>query len=210
MHRLYYEFVRYSIYWGAIAYFKIRYFGRINIPRKGGILVVSNHQSHLDPPLMGVGMPQMGHFMARATLFKNPVFGALIRSVNAFPLDLEGTGLAGIKEALRLLKRGEVVVIFPEGTRTRDGQIAAFRPGFTALAVRTGSSILPAAIEGAYQAWPRSQLLPRRHPVHIRFGQPILAEELKSYDERSLLAEVERRVRVCHEELKRHPDFAEA
>jgi len=210
MHRLYYEFFRYCIYWGAIHWFGVRYFGRQNIPRTGGILMVSNHQSHLDPPLVGAGCPRMMNYVARATLFDSPVFGRFIRSVNAFPIDREGIGLAGIKQAMKLLKRGEMVLIFPEGTRTRDGQIGHFRPGFTTLAVRTGAAILPAAIEGAYQAWPRSKAFPERRPVHIGYGKPILADELKSYDERGLVAEVERRVRACHEELRKHADFAEA
>jgi 1-acyl-sn-glycerol-3-phosphate acyltransferase len=208
MHRLYYEFVRYFIYGLAIGWFRVRYFGRRNIPREGGVLVVSNHQSHLDPPLMGVGIPQMGNYVARATLFRSPIFSRLIRSVNAFPLDRDGIGLAGIKTAMKLLKRGETVVIFPEGTRTRDGQIGEFRPGFTTLAVRTGAAILPAAIEGAYQAFPHSGHFPRPHPVHIGYGKPISADEIKKYDERELLAVVERRVRACHEELRRHADFA--
>jgi len=210
MHRLYYEFVRYSLYGLAVVWLRIRYFGRHRIPSSGGVLVVSNHQSHLDPPLIGVGVPRMMNYMARSTLFKITLLGKLMRSVNAFPIDREGIGLAGIKEALKLLKRGGMVVIFPEGTRSRDGKMGQFRPGFTTLAVRTGAAILPAAIEGAFQAWPRSKRFPRPRPVHILYGEPISPEKIKSYDERELLAEVERRVRACHEELKQHAVFAEA
>jgi 1-acyl-sn-glycerol-3-phosphate acyltransferase len=210
MHRLYYEFVRYCVYGLAIGWFRVRYFGRENIPQQGGVLVVSNHQSHLDPPLIGAGAPRMMNYMARSTLFDIPLLGRFIRSVNAFPIDREGIGLAGIKEALKRLKRGGMVVIFPEGTRSPDGDMGPFRPGFTTLAVRTGAALLPVAIEGAYQAWPRSRRFPRPRPVHVQYGEPISPEEVRKYDERELLAEVERRVRVCHEELKRHAVFAEA
>jgi 1-acyl-sn-glycerol-3-phosphate acyltransferase len=209
MHRLYYELVRYCVYGLAIGWFRVRYFGRQNVPAKGGVLVVSNHQSHLDPPLVGAGVHRVMNYMARSTLFDIPLLGRFIRSVNAFPIDREGIGLAGVKEALRILKRGGMVLIFPEGTRSRDGKIGPFRPGFTTLAVRTGAAILPVAIEGAYQAWPRSRRFPRPRPVHILYGKPIGPEEIKGYDERELLAEVERRVRACHDTLKRHANFAE-
>ena len=97
-----------------------------------------------------------------------------------------------------------MVLIFPEGTRTRDGQIAPFRPGFTALAVRSGAAILPVAIEGAFQAWPRWRKFPGLGRIRVHFGVPILPAEIAGRDERRLLAEVERRVRRCHAQLKGH------
>ena len=119
------------------------------------MLVVSNHQSHLDPPLVGVACPRRLNCLARETLFHFAPFRWLINSLDAIPIDREGLGLAGIKESLRRLKRGEMVTIFPEGTRTGDGEIGPFLPGFTALAVRGKAAILPVAIEGAFVAWPR-------------------------------------------------------
>ncbi|HOU36076.1 MAG TPA: lysophospholipid acyltransferase family protein, partial [Candidatus Omnitrophota bacterium] len=82
--------------------------------------MVSNHQSHLDPPLVGCGCRRQMNFLARNTLFRSPLFAKLISSVNAIPIDREGGGLAGLKETLRRLKRGEMVLVFPEGTRTPD------------------------------------------------------------------------------------------
>ena len=95
-----------------------------------------------------------------------------------------------------------MVLIFPEGTRTRDGEMAPFRPGFTVLAARSKAWILPAAIEGAFQAWPRSRKWPGRGTIHVLYGEPIPPEEVAGLDERELAAEVERRVRQCHALLR--------
>ena len=159
----------------------------------GGVLVVSNHQSHFDPPLVGMGVPRRMNYLARDTLFGFAPFRWLISSLDAIPIDRDGMGLGGIKESLRRLKRGEMVLVFPEGTRSRDGEIAAFRPGFTALASRSGAAILPVAVDGAYAAWPRDQKFPGLGRIRVRYGSPLLPEEIRGRDERELLAEVERR-----------------
>ncbi len=186
----------------------MRHTGLEHIPAEGGVLIVCNHQSHFDPPLVGMACNRRLNYLARNTLFRFALFRWLIRSLDAIPIDREGMGLAGLKESLRRLKRGEMVLIFPEGTRSRDGEISKFLPGFTALAVRSQAAILPVAIEGAHAAWPRGRKLPRPGRIHVHFGCPILPEEIKGRDERELLAEVQRRVRRCHAELRRHPVFA--
>jgi 1-acyl-sn-glycerol-3-phosphate acyltransferase len=187
----------------AVVVYHVRYSGRENIPAEGGVLVVSNHQSHFDPPLVGLGSPRAMNYLARESLFRFAPFGWFIRSVNAFPLDRDGIGLGGIKEALKRLKRGEIVVIFPEGTRTRDGEIARFRPGFTTLAVRSKAAILPVAIDGAFQAFPRGKKLPGAGRIRVCYGKPIMPAELVGRDERELVEEVERRVRACQAEIRR-------
>ena len=199
---LWYQLLQRWLQLAGVLLYGVRHWGRENIPTSGGVLVVSNHQSHFDPPLVGIGCPRPMNYVARETLFRFPPFARLIHSVGAFPLDREGMGLAGIKESLRRLKRGEMVVIFPEGTRTGDGEIAPFRPGFTALAVRSGAAILPVAIEGAFQVWPRWRKFPGLGHIEVRYGRPILPAEFAGCDERELLAKVERRVHECHEWLK--------
>jgi 1-acyl-sn-glycerol-3-phosphate acyltransferase len=203
LHRLWYQLLQRLLQLAAVLVYSVRCWGRENIPGTGGVLVVSNHQSHLDPMLVGIGCPRRLNYVARATLFSFAPFGWLIDSVGAFPIDREGMGLGGIKESLKRLKRGEMVLIFPEGTRTGDGTIASFRPGFTTLAVRSGAAILPAAIEGAFQVWPRWRKFPGRGRIWVCYGAPILPAEFADRDERELLAEVERRVRKCHDWLRR-------
>ncbi len=201
--RLWYEFLRCGLYLvGGLAY-RLRYSGQENIPSAGPVLVVSNHQSHFDPPLVGAGCPRRMNFLARETLFRFTPFRWLINSLDAIPIDRDGLGLNGIKESLRRLKRGELVLIFPEGTRTRDGNVADFRPGFTVLAARAKAWILPVAIEGAFAAWPRWKKLPGLGTIHVHYGEPLSPEEVVATDERELVAEVQRRVRECHAMLRK-------
>ncbi|MGL6195883.1 MAG: lysophospholipid acyltransferase family protein, partial [Thermoguttaceae bacterium] len=119
-------------------YFQIlystRYFGQANIPASGGVLIVSNHQSHYDPPLIGCGIFRRINYLARKTLFKFKPFAWLIDSFDAIPLDNEGIGYEGIKETIKRLKNGEMVLMFPEGARSWDGKIVPFKSGFLTLA----------------------------------------------------------------------------
>jgi 1-acyl-sn-glycerol-3-phosphate acyltransferase len=205
--RVWYKWLQWQAQLAVVLLYRARYSGMRNIPSEGGVLVVSNHQSHLDPPLVGMASRRRMNYLARDSLFRFAPFRLLINSLDAIAIDREGIGLAGIKESLKRLKRGEMVVIFPEGTRTRDGEIGPFLPGFTALAVRGKSAILPVAIEGAFTAWPRWRNLPRPGTIHVCYGEPLLPADIAGMDERTLLAEVERRVRACHAQLRRHPVF---
>jgi len=206
--RLWYEFLKAPTLLVLALGYRVRYTGRENIPSKGGVLVVPNHQSHLDPPLVGGGCPRVMNYIARKSLFHFGPFRWLIDSVNAIPIDLEGSRLSGIREALRRLKRGEMVVVFPEGSRTWDGEIGPFQPGFAALAVRSRAAILPVAIEGAFHAWPRQKRFPGLGVIHVHYGRPILPEEFAQYEEAELVAEVERRVREYHAQLRNRTVFA--
>lgn len=107
-------------------------------------------------------------------------------------------GIGGIKETLRRLKRGELVLIFPEGTRTSDGQVAHLRPGFYSIARRSKCPILPMAIAGAYEMWPKNQVLPGLGHLGVCVGEPIGAAEIEALDEQGLIEELERRIRKCH------------
>lgn len=185
----------------------IRFTGQENIPPEGGVLVVSNHQSHFDPPLVGAGCRRQMNYFARASLFGFAPFRWLIQSLDAIPVDLEGLGLAGIKETLRRLRRGEMVVIFPEGSRTWDGEVGPFQRGFVTLAVRGRAAILPVAIEGAFDAWPRWRRFPRLGTIHVCYGEPLSAEEVRQCGEEELMREVRERVLECLAELRRHPAF---
>jgi len=202
LSRIWYNSLRALLRLAAVLGWKVRHTGRENIPQEGGVLVISNHQSHLDPPLVGMGVSRRMNYLARETLFHFRPLGWLIHSVDAIPIDREGIGLSGIKESLRRLKRGEMVVVFPEGTRSADGEIQPFRPGVTTLAVRSRAAILPVAIDGAYHAWPRHRRFPRLGRVRVHYAPPILPEQVATMDERALLAEVELRVRACHAMLR--------
>ena len=182
--------------WLCVLFFRIRISGRENLPAKGGVLVLSNHQSFLDPVLIGVGLSRPIHYMARSDLFSHWLFRWVIRSLNAFPVKREGVDLRAIRKATELLRKEEVVVLFPEGTRTWTGALSPIRPGFTLVARQGQAAILPAIIHGAFQAWPRSRRFLRPHPISVMFGKPIYpreylgktAEELRQSVQEAILA----------------------
>jgi 1-acyl-sn-glycerol-3-phosphate acyltransferase len=184
----------------AVVVFRFRVWGGRNERgvRDGGLLVCSNHQSHFDPVIVGLTLRRQLNFLARQTLFAFTPFRWLILSLNAIPIDREGFGLSGIKETLRRLKRGNAVLVFPEGTRTRDGEVAPLKPGFCAIARRGKVPLLPVAIEGAFDAWPRHHKLPGIATIHVSVGPPITPEEVRQLSDDQLLAELQRRIRACH------------
>ncbi len=206
--RNFYRFSRRTLQLIGVLGWGLRRSGLENIPAEGGALVLSNHQSHLDPPLLGLSCPRPMGFLARQTLFSTPLMEFLMSVHGAFPIDREGSGLAGIKETLRRLKRGEMVVIFPEGTRTSDGEIAPFKPGFTALARRGKVPILPVAIEGAHGVWPRGGAFPGPGTIQLHFGPTMPFDQIARLDDSQLIAECERRVHECQAVLRRRPVFA--
>jgi 1-acyl-sn-glycerol-3-phosphate acyltransferase len=180
----------------GIVCFGLRTAGNENYPAAGGALVCSNHQSYFDPLLIGVCCPRRMNYLARETLFRGAL-GWLIRWYDAIPLQREGLGIAGIKESLRRLKRGEMLLIFPEGTRTATGHLQPLEPGFVALARRAKVPIVPVAIEGAYQAWPRSQRWPQPVPIQIVIGKHVSIEEVARLDDAALVDEIQRRISDC-------------
>jgi 1-acyl-sn-glycerol-3-phosphate acyltransferase len=206
--RLWYGFLQVVCRLLAVALFRIRVSGRKHVPAEGAALVLSNHQSHFDPVLIGLACDRRLNYLARQSLFGFPPFRWLIQSLDAIPIHRDGLGLDGLKETLRRLKRGEMVLIFPEGTRTRDGELGRFKPGFSALAKRADAWLVPVAIEGAYEAWPRRNPWPWIGTIHVQFGEPIEGAEARRYEERELVAEVERRIRQCHEIARRQRNLA--
>ena len=132
--------------------------------------------------LVALTVPRGLRFIARSSLFRNRFLSVLMRSFGALPVEREGIGLGGLKLAERQLKQGKAVLLFPEGTRTRDGAIGQFHPGFIWLAMRCGALILPVVLDGAMKAWPRKQKLPK--PVRIKAAalDIIMPDELQPID----------------------------
>jgi 1-acyl-sn-glycerol-3-phosphate acyltransferase len=196
--RLGYDALRVVCRLVAVWLFGLRVLGRENWPVEGGGLVCSNHQSYFDPPLVGLTCDRRMNYLARDTLFRVPLLAPLIRFLDAIPIDRDGGGLAGLKETLRRLKAGELVLIFPEGTRTRDGEVAPLKPGFIAVARRSKVPLVPVGLDGAYQAWPRSAIVPRLGRLAVVVGPPITPDEVAELSDEDLLAELEQRILTCH------------
>ncbi len=168
----------------GMALFQVRIYGLENVPRKGGVILACNHQSFIDPILVGMGLPREIHFMARRTLFKNPVFGALIVALNAFPISRDSRDVKGVKESIARLQSGHALLIFPEGTRTRDGNVAPVKAGIGMIAKRAAVPIVPVLIEGAYKVWPRSRILPGPGRVNVSFGPALCWSDAKECGDR--------------------------
>jgi 1-acyl-sn-glycerol-3-phosphate acyltransferase len=187
----------------AVSVFRIRCRGERLMPLSGGGLVLSNHQSNLDPPLIGMCCQRRLNYVARQTLLTFAPVRWFLNSLDAIPIDRDGTGLGGLKETLKRLKRGELVLLFPEGTRTRDGEVHAIKPGFCALARRAEVPLVPVAIDGAFDAWPRQRKFPRPAVIHVQFGEPIPPSQVKLLSDEQLVREVETRIRACHAQARR-------
>lgn len=170
------------------------------IPASGPAVIAANHPSYLDPILLGLQVRRPIHFMAWDALFRVPIMGSLMRLFHAFPVDVrKGQGREAYDKAKRLLERGELVGIFPEGKRSRTGWLEpALREGAARLAWETGAPLVPATIAGAYRAWPHYQSLPRPARIRVRYHDAIDPSPWRGMGEGealpALLAELRRRV----------------
>ena len=174
----------------------LRASGREQIPTSGSALLVSNHLSHLDVLVLGILLDRPLNYVARSSLFFFPL-GPFIRSCGAFPIQRDGIGAQGLKETLRRLKAGGVVALFPEGTRTPDGELGPLKPGIALLATKAKVPILPMAIAGTFEAWPRSSPVPVARPIHVHYGRPIPAEQVQTLGAEALTALIRERILEC-------------
>ena len=142
--------------------FRLEARGTENIPLNGPVVLASNHLSNFDPPTVGVKVKRKVHFMAKEELFKIPVFGPLLRSFGAFPVKRGGVSKDAIKSSITMLKEGNVMGIFPEGSR--NNQSGAAKKGAAMIAIRSGAAIVPVAIIGKYR--PLSKIV-------VCYGKPI-------------------------------------
>jgi 1-acyl-sn-glycerol-3-phosphate acyltransferase len=153
--------------------FGLRGRGMEHVPRTGPVLLVANHASVLDPPLVGAACPRRLSFLAKAELFDVPLLGALIRRLGARPLRREGPDAGALRTALRVLREGGALLVFPEGTRSADGVLGPAKPGAGMLAVLGQAPVVPVYVSGSAQAWPRGRKLPRRTSITVTFGPPL-------------------------------------
>ena len=174
----------------------LRATGRRNVPASGGAMLVSNHLSHLDVFVLGIPLIRPLNYVARSTLFL-PVLGAFIRSVGGFPIQREGMGAEGLKETLRRLRNGGIVALFPEGTRSLDGELGELKAGIAVLATRAKVPIIPAAVAGTYEAWPRSRPFPLPEPLRVHYGLPIYPVDLVGMDAATVASLIRDRLLDC-------------
>ena len=177
LHCVWYLFVKYLAATMMVVFFRLRVHRRDRVPA-GGVLLVSNHQSYLDPIVASVGLNRIVSFMARRTLFRNLLFGWFIRSIDAFPVSREGRDTSAVREAVRRMKSGKALLVFPEGTRTRDGSVGRMRGGMDMLVRRAGVPLVPVAIDGAFEAWPPGGTGMKLAPIRVAYGAALPPEQI--------------------------------
>lgn len=178
--------------------FRIRVSGMKRYPRNGPMLVCSNHQSNLDPLILGCACPRPVNYVAKKQLFKFKPLGWFLRWNDAIELDREATGLSGIKETLKRLKKKESVLMFPEGTRSKDGELQPIKRGFCTLVKKTKVPIVPVGLDGAWDALPRHTPLPNfGATIAVVFGEAIHPEDYADLSDDELTDLLDVKIREC-------------
>jgi 1-acyl-sn-glycerol-3-phosphate acyltransferase len=161
-------------------WFRWRVFHADRVPANGPVILAGNHASFLDPPLVGAAVLRPLNYLARDTLFPLPVLGALLRLWEVVPVDREGGGAAGLKGILDRLLSGGAILLFPEGTRTRDGRLQPARPGLGLIVAKSTAPVVPVRLFGTFAAFGRGKRFPRPRQVIVKFGPPLRFEQLRA------------------------------
>jgi 1-acyl-sn-glycerol-3-phosphate acyltransferase len=195
----FYRFARGTCLVVCRALWRYRAVGAENVPRTGALIVACNHISYLDPVALGVGLPRMLTYLAKKQLFEIPLLGPIIRACGAYPLDRNAGGVAAIRVALRVLKDGRAIGIFPEGTRNLAGT-APEKGGAAFLAAASGAPVVPAAVVGTKDAKRFAQ-------IRVAYGEPMTIARNRKADADDLAkwtAEIMRRIRALEESIGGH------
>jgi len=176
-------FIGWSFYRSVFAlYFRWHVYNSGRVPLKGPVILAANHASFLDPPLVGSGLKRDINYLARKSLFRYPVLGWILRAVNAVPVDRDGGGAAGhgLKVILNRLRDGGAIILFPESTRSKDGNLQPAHSGIGLIIIKSDAPVVPVRVFGTYEAWGRNTGFPRPRPVAVKYGRPMLFAELRA------------------------------
>ncbi len=165
------------------AYFRLRHglrvYGAENVPREGGVIIVSNHASFLDPPLIGCSLWHRNVcFMARDTLFQHAFGRWWANAVGVLPINRDKGDIRALKQAMKVVQHGDVLCLFPEGTRTRNGMLQAAKQGIGFLIEKSAVPVVPVFLQGTFQALPRGARMARPAKISVTFGAPLLPAEI--------------------------------
>jgi 1-acyl-sn-glycerol-3-phosphate acyltransferase len=174
-------FIGWSFYRTLFAvYFRWRVYNPERVPMSGSVILAANHASFLDPPLVGSGLKRDINYLARKSLFRYPGLGAILRMVNAVPVDRDGGGAAGLRAIMDRLHGGGAIILFPEGTRTRDGKLQPARSGIGLTVIKSEAPVVPVRVFGTYEAWGRHVKIPKPCRVTVKYGRPMEFEKLRA------------------------------
>ena len=171
--------IAYGILWvltRVIGRIWFRYRVQGSVPDTGGVLVAANHASYLDIPLLGCGMKRRAWYLGRSDLFPVPVLSGILRALGWIPVRMGRLDREAFGKAINLIRAGEVVVIFPEGGRSRDGVLRPPKAGIGVIVAQTGCPVVPAYLKGTFDVLPTGARWPRWRQVTVHFGEPIRFE----------------------------------
>jgi 1-acyl-sn-glycerol-3-phosphate acyltransferase len=160
-------------------FFRFKVYGKQNFPN-GGAVVASNHASYIDPPILGSGAPHAISYLARDSLFKNAFVSALYKKVGAIPIKRNAADVGSIRTILHALESGRKVVMFPEGTRSKDGQLQQPKAGIGYIICKAKIPVIPTFIYGSYKVLPRHRALPHFSRIVVSFGKPLYFDDIWS------------------------------
>ena len=185
--KMIYAFLRATLGFYFFTLKGLTYEGVENIPETGAVIVAPNHKSNFDPPLIGICSPRIVHYMAKEELFEKPILAPILRFFGTFPVKRGSIDRSAVRQAMKEIKNGEPLGIFPEGTRVRGNKIGRFHDGMASLALMTGTPILPVAVLGS-ETFPK-----KKGPLAVIFGKPISVTKQKTSPE--AIAELNEKVR---------------
>ncbi len=161
-------------------YFRWRVFNPERVPQEGPVILASNHCSFLDPPLVGAGLRRSISYLARENLFRFPVIRWVLQRWHAVPVDREGGGAKGLKAILDRLLAGDAIILFPEGTRSRDGHLQPARSGIGLTVIKSTAPVVPVRLFGSFDAFGRHLRFPRPRRLAVKYGPPLRFEHLRA------------------------------
>jgi len=190
----------------AIATFIFRIFGKMKVVNQmtqpeGGVILAANHISDLDPPVLACASKRPVYFLAKKELFNNFLANWFLRSLKAYPLDRDKGDLAAIKQALRILKSGQILGVFPDGTRSKNGKMQQAKNGAAFLAMQAKAPIVPVAISGTQAGF--KGLFVGQTRILVKYGQPISVEEIEEIKNRSDLDNRQKLAMISNEIMSR-------
>lgn len=165
--------------------FRLSIEGKEKIPSEGGVVIAANHRSYLDPVILALLVPHRINFMAKEELFRNPIFGYFIRKLGAFPLRRDSLDKSAYQKALRVLKKGGVLALFPEGTRSLSGKLGNLKQGSIRIAIYSKVPIIPVVIRGTEEVLAPGRKIIKLEKIRVKIGDPILPQEWERREKRA-------------------------
>ncbi len=184
-------------------YFRARIYHRDRVPLNGPVILASNHVSFIDPPFIGSSLPRQLCYLARESLFRHPMSGMILRSWNSIPVDRDGGGGKGLRAIFDRLLAGNAILIFPEGTRSHDGQIQTARAGIGLVILKSTAPVVPVRLFGMFEAYGRHLTIPRPKTAAVKFGRPMDFTALRAEAKTCTKERLKQLYQVAADELMR-------